>query len=258
MPGIGAAPPAPAPQWSSGATNIQGGGMGAAQSGYAGAQANLAKSLQLNNNTTSSQMGQLGQQLNQNLGSVQQNLANRGLGNTTVSQTMNQAPVQTYNNGAAQVQNQQAMRGMQGLDQLANLQMAGGMGISQLQSPYAQTAATANTMQHMMGGAALPSDFNQQQGGQSAAQYQNLMNAGQPLSFGPGQPGGLAGSQPGGGTGAPTPWGGTLPPGGGMAPAPAAAYGAAPAYADAGNSQGTAMDPSMLAALSGIDFGGGS
>lgn len=121
-------------QFSSGAP-----GGGAMTAGYNNAMQNLNKSLAASQQTTSAQQMQLGQQLQQNQGQVQQSLANRGLGNTTVANTMQQAPMQTYNQGMAQVQNQGAMRSMQGYDALANAAMQGGSQISQYAAPYAQS-----------------------------------------------------------------------------------------------------------------------
>lgn len=165
----------PSPQMSSqGLGGVS--GLGAAQSGYGAAQQNLAKSLQASGNTTSSQEMQLGQQLQQNQGNVQQSLANRGLGNTTISNTMQQVPQQTYNMGMAQVQNQGALRQMQGYQNLANTQLQGGMGLSQMQQPYAQQNAINQQVQAHQPGP--QSAFNQANAGnQTANQYQNLMNA---------------------------------------------------------------------------------
>src|SRR6202043_71754 len=116
-----------------------------------------------------SQQMQLGQQLQQNQGNVQQSLANRGLGNTTISNVMQQVPQQTYNMGMAQVANQGAMRQMQGYNNLAQMQAQGGQAMSQMQQPYAQTNATMGAMQQMKPGP--QSDFNQANAGN---QYQNL------------------------------------------------------------------------------------
>lgn len=116
-------------------------------SGYQGAVANLNNAQQLNNSTTSGQQMQLGQQLQQNQGSVQQGLINSGLGNTTVAQTMQQAPLQTYNQGMANIQNQQAMRGM-GIDQaLAGASQQTGNALGQAQnSNYQQQIQGLNNL----------------------------------------------------------------------------------------------------------------
>lgn len=91
-------------------------GQGNVNAGYMGAMQNLQNAQNLNNQTTSAGQMQLGQQLQQNQSKTQQGLINSGLGNTTVAQTMQQAPLQTYNMGMANLQNQQALRGM-GVDQ---------------------------------------------------------------------------------------------------------------------------------------------
>lgn len=90
--------------------------VGAVQGNYNSAIAALQQALQASQNTTSGGMAQLQQQLQQNQGKVQQGLTNSGLGNTTVAQTMQQAPLQTYNLGALNVQNAGAQRQM-GADQ---------------------------------------------------------------------------------------------------------------------------------------------
>lgn len=156
---------------------------GMVQGGYGAAMGSLNNALQANNNTTSSQMGQLGRQLQQNQGNVQQMMTNRGLGNTTVAGTMSQVPLQTYNMGTAQVQNQQQMRAMQLYSQMGNLQAAGGQAAAAIQNPYDQTRATTAMMQSMKPGP--QSDFNAANAqNQMASQYQNLMNAQQPTSYG--------------------------------------------------------------------------
>jgi hypothetical protein len=80
----------------------------------------------MNAGTTSGQMMGLQQQLQQQTGQINQNLINRGLGNTTVAATAPQAAQQTYNMGVANVQNEQQMRQMQIQQQLAQLQAGGG------------------------------------------------------------------------------------------------------------------------------------
>jgi hypothetical protein len=180
--------------------------LGTAVGGYNNAINMMGKALDAGNNTTGSQMGQLGQQLQQNQASIGQNLTNRGLGNTTVAQTMQQAPLQTYNSGVSQVQNQGAMRNMQQYNQLAGMYAQGGQGLANSAQPYAQTNYQMSLQKPPQGqqvySPSAPSDFMAQkpqgQGQQNPySQYQNLQPQ-QPLSFGPGQPGGLAGSQAGG------------------------------------------------------------
>lgn len=88
-------------------------------------------------NNTTGQMMQLQQQLQQNQGQVQQGLINSGLGNSTVAGTMQQAPLQTYNQGAANVQNT-------GAQNVANLQNQ--LGQTELQQQQQQQAYLVNLM----------------------------------------------------------------------------------------------------------------
>lgn len=156
-------------------------GMGAVTGGYQAAQQNLMNSLNASNNTTSSQQMQLGQQLQQNQGNVQQMMTNRGLGNTTIAGTMSQVPLNTYNMGMAQVQNQGALRQMAAYNNLAQLQAQGGQAVSQMQQPYAQQNAVNQQVAASQPGPS--SDFNKSNAqNQMLQQYQNLMQAQQPLS----------------------------------------------------------------------------
>ena len=59
---------------------------------------NLNSALTANNQAYGGATNAAQQQYQQNAGAVNQNLINSGLGNTTVAQTMQQAPLQTYNN----------------------------------------------------------------------------------------------------------------------------------------------------------------
>lgn len=167
----------------------------------------LQQAANLSGQTTNAQQQQLGHQLQNNQANVQQNLTNRGLGNTTVSQTMAQAPLQTYNTGMAQVGDLNAQRQMGAYGNLANAAMQGGTGITNTAQPYAQTNFTQQKMQQMMGpkqtySPQMPSDFQQGQAGgaggamaqQNAAAMQNYnqngfqANAGtQPTSYNPQQ-----------------------------------------------------------------------
>jgi hypothetical protein len=183
MPALGAAAPKPVqlPQFNSNAP-----GSGAQTGGINSGLQYLNKAAQLSGQTTNAQQMQLGTQLQQNQANVQQNMTNRGLGNTSVSQTMGQAPIQSYNLGMAQVGDLNAQRQMQAYGNLANASAQGGTAISNTQQPYAQTNFTQQKMQQMAGpqqtySPAMPSDFSQGSpaGGQMAG-YQNLMNAAQP------------------------------------------------------------------------------
>lgn len=175
----GATPPipgAPSPALNQANKQVAGGqffgagGPGGAQQaqGYNYGLQNLQQALNASNNTTSGQMMQLQQQLGQNQGSIQQNLASRGLGNSSVGATLGQAPLQTYNLAASQVQNQGALRQMQAYQNLAQGAMQGGQNISQLAQPYAQTNFTIDKMRQLQGpnqqySPAIPSDFMQGQ-----------------------------------------------------------------------------------------------
>lgn len=95
---------------------------GAAQAAQGAMKQGIAQS----NATTSGQMMQLGQQLKQNQGQVAQSVTNRGLGNTSVANTLAQAPLNTYNLASANVQNQGSDRLSQLYAQLAQLKLQGG------------------------------------------------------------------------------------------------------------------------------------
>lgn len=137
MPGAVAPPQSAAPKPMSFTSNAPGSGAQVAGTNFA--MQNLNKALQASNNTTQFQQDQLQQQLQNNQANVAQNLTNRGLGNTTISQTMAQAPLQTYNMGMAQVGDLNAMRQMQAYGNLANAAMQGGNAITGTAQPYAQT-----------------------------------------------------------------------------------------------------------------------
>jgi len=80
---------------------------GAANADEAGAAINLQNALNANSNAYTGQENALQQQYYQNAGNVQQGLINSGLGNTTVAQNMQQAPLQTYNNAMLNLVGQQ-------------------------------------------------------------------------------------------------------------------------------------------------------
>ncbi len=80
---------------------------GAANTDAAGAAINLQNALNANSNAYAGQENALQQQYYQNAGNVQQGLINSGLGNTTVAQNMQQAPLQTYNNAMLNLVGQQ-------------------------------------------------------------------------------------------------------------------------------------------------------
>lgn len=92
-----------------GAPNINA-GLSNSSAGYNNALGSLNQSMKLLQGSDSSQLMQAQQGLAQNQGRVQQGLINSGLGNTSVAQTMQQAPLQTYNNQVAGIQNNLAQQ----------------------------------------------------------------------------------------------------------------------------------------------------
>lgn len=103
-----------------------------ANQGYQGALSSLQKSLKMMQGSDSSQLMQAQQGLAQNQGKVQQGLINSGLGNTTVAQTMQQAPLQTYNTQVAGIHNNMQHQMAQGYNDLAGAQLKGGMDLGNL------------------------------------------------------------------------------------------------------------------------------
>jgi hypothetical protein len=203
-PSVGGAAPTAAPQkpfqFNSGAP-----GSGAQTAGTNYAMQNLNSALGLSGQTTQFQQQQLGQQLQNNEANVGQNLTNRGLGNTTISQTMAQAPLQTYNMGMAQVGDLNAQRQMQAYGNLANAAMQGGNSINATQQPYSQSqyANQLSQMQQlqnaknasMQGGVAAQNAMGNQPIGQN--QQQQQVGQGQASLYyqGPGAPSNLGGGQ---------------------------------------------------------------
>lgn len=112
---------------------------GVAAQGYNSAIGSLQSSLAQNKGSDQSQLLQATQGLSQNQGKVQQGLINSGLGNTTVAQSMQQAPLQTYNNQVAGINNNLQNQQMKGFENLAGMQGQGGMGIAQLLQQLMQT-----------------------------------------------------------------------------------------------------------------------
>jgi hypothetical protein len=135
------------------AVNTQGGAPGlpaqpqgspstTAQAGYGAAINSLNSALANSNNIYSGAQSGLQSQLAQNQGNVQQNLVNTGLGNSTVAQTMQQAPLETYNQGMLNLANAQQQANTGQYDQLANTYAGAGTTEAQLQ---AQQAALLNS-----------------------------------------------------------------------------------------------------------------
>ncbi len=100
--------------------------------GYNGALGSLNQAMKLFQGSDSSQLMQAQQGLQQNQGKVQQNLINNGLGNTSVASTLQQAPLQTYNQQVAGINNNLAQNQAGTLMQGAGLQAQGGSQMSQL------------------------------------------------------------------------------------------------------------------------------
>lgn len=187
-------------------------GSGAQVAGYNSAMQNLNSALKLSGQTTNAQQMQLTDQLNQNQGNVAQNLAQRGLGNTTVSQTMAQAPIKTFNQGMAQVGDLNAQRQMGAYGNLAQAAMQGGQAISQMGQPYAQSGFAQGLQQQQMAQANMQgavahqnqmgTDFGQQ--ANQMQQYQNLLASQQPQQplYYQGSGAGVNGDQMGGGANA--------------------------------------------------------
>lgn len=113
-----------------------------AAQGYNSALGSLQNSLKSIKGSDSSQLMQAQQQLQQNQGKVQQGLINSGLGNTTVAQTLQQAPLQTYNQNVAGINNNMQNQLSKGFENIAGMQGAGGMGIAQLLQAMQQQQAT--------------------------------------------------------------------------------------------------------------------
>lgn len=92
----------------------------------------LNQAMKLLQGSDQSQLNAAQQGLQQNQGKVQQGAINAGLGNTSVAQTLQQAPLQTYNNQVTGINNSlnQAQAGV--LGQGAGLQAQGGNQMAQL------------------------------------------------------------------------------------------------------------------------------
>jgi hypothetical protein len=122
----------------------------------------LNQALQSNSQAYGGLENQAQQQYQQNAGAVQSNLANSGLGNTTVAQTMAQAPLQTLNNAllnitgqqqgaASNIYGQQANTYNQAGNSMANLLTALQGQNLQAEAPQIQGVANNDTAQRSMG-----------------------------------------------------------------------------------------------------------
>lgn len=143
---------APAPTASLATPAANQGPIGNASNAYDIAMNRLNQSLKLGQNTTSGEMMQANQQLQQNQGRVQQGLINSGLGNTTVAQTMQQAPLQTYNQAIQNIQNAGAKneQGVLGQQSQTALEAAAQMQ-NALQQTQNQDFSSQQQYQKMMG-----------------------------------------------------------------------------------------------------------
>lgn len=121
-----------------------GGGSSPVQGGTAGALAELQNALNSNSNAYQGLENTAQQQYQQNAGQVQQNLVNQGLGNTTVADTMAQAPMQTYNNALLNLTGQQQGQAANIYGQAAGVQQQGGDLMAQLASALQQPGAQAD------------------------------------------------------------------------------------------------------------------
>lgn len=131
-----------------------------AAQGYNSAIGSLQNSLKSIKGSDSSQLMQAQQQLQQNQGKVQQGLINSGLGNTTVAQTLQQAPLQTFNQNVAGINNNMQNQLSKGFENIAGMQGQGGMGIAQLlqamqaqQNTQKQPSVTYHSNGGVVGGA---------------------------------------------------------------------------------------------------------
>jgi hypothetical protein len=92
----------------------------------------LNSALNSNSQAYGGLQNQAQQQYQQNAGNVQENLVNSGLGNTTVAQTLQQAPLQTLNNALLNITGQQQGQAANIYGQQAGIQSQTGNNLSQL------------------------------------------------------------------------------------------------------------------------------
>ncbi len=183
MPGNFSAAASPTPTSALGAPGVtQFSGSNPAIQGYNAALTNLGQAYNLAGNTTSGQLQGLQQQLGQNQASVTQGLTNAGLANSTTLPNELQAPLQTYNLAAANVQNQGALTQMGALENLANMSAnagnainAPGVGLPQNQVNEGVTGALPGSNQ---GAAVTNATTTAPSSSQTQAQaYQNALMA---------------------------------------------------------------------------------
>jgi hypothetical protein len=145
----------------------------------------LNQALQANSQAYGGAQNAAQQQYQNNAGSVLANLTNAGLGNTTIAQTMQQAPLQTYNNALLNILGAQQGSASNIYGQMANTANSN----YQLQSQLGNQQSLANTQlgaQQAMQGSAL--------GAQSLNNAVNSLGAGSVPGYSSGQaagPGGM-------------------------------------------------------------------
>ena len=113
---------------------------GTPNGGYNNAINSLNNALTSANGEYSGAQAGLQSQLAQNQGNVQQNLTNTGLGNSTVAQTMQQAPLQTYNQGMLNLANAQQQANTNIYGQEAGVYQGAAQTANQYQMQQAQLA----------------------------------------------------------------------------------------------------------------------
>lgn len=112
--------------------SMPGGPQAVSQAGTMGAMGSLQNALTSNANAYGGLQNQAQQQYQQNEGQVQQNLANAGLGNTTVAQNMQQAPMQTLNNALLNITGQQQGQAANIYGNMSGVQQGGGNALANL------------------------------------------------------------------------------------------------------------------------------
>ena len=179
MPGNVGIAASPTPTSALGAPGVtQFSGSNPAIQGYNAALTNLGQAYNLAGNTTSGQLQGLQQQLGQSQASVTQGLTNAGLANSTTLPNELQAPLQTYNLAAANVQNQGALTQMGALENLANMSAnagnainAPGVGLPKNQVNEGVAGALPGSNQ----GAAVANSTTPAAGGSQAQAYQQAL-----------------------------------------------------------------------------------
>lgn len=165
-------------------------GLQSLQNGYNSALASAGNALTASQNTTSGENMQLGNTLAQQQSGISQNLANRGLGNTTIAATATQAPMQAYNTAMAQVANQGAIRTMGADQNIAGLQAQSGQAYAQNQQ------GKGNALGGIMNGYGMQGQQNAQNIWNSSQAQQNANNNATQMSLAQGAMGSNAMTNP--------------------------------------------------------------